>query len=489
MPLPDVTFTILDGQLGALNPDTGQVQLVIGCSDSGTALVPTQVNSPTDLVTLFGHGPLVSACAVAMADGLAPLVVCKVASNTPGTAGAVTHVGTGLSVMTVTGSPPNDTYDIIAKVTRAGQIGTGPAPGFILSQDGGVTYGPEVRAQTGAPPFVYIVPNSGGMSLTFSDVGPTDFVVDDTYSFKTVEPKWLAADVATAIGLAGAAPNEFGFIHVVGPCNATQAGTIKTAVDSLATSKIFESCLLSARDIDFVGAESESTWITSIETDFASFESSRIGVIAGFGRQSNILDRWVLRRPMAWKAAGRGSAVPLHNSLGRVKDGSLPGMGKDNAGTSIYHDERGVPGLDAQRFITARTHLGIPGIYFTAAPLMAAAGSDFGQWQMRRVIDLACRTARNFFVQNINDSVRLDEVTGFILERDARDLELRSNAALRDALVSPGHASAVTTTVSRTDNISSTSTITVNIRMLPLGYTRFISVTIGFTNPALFGGG
>jgi len=485
MPLPDVSFTILDGQLGALNPSTGQVQAVIGCSDAGTPLVPVLVNSPSQLVNTFGYGPLVSAAAVAMADGLAPLVVVKVANNAVGTAGSVTHVGTGTSVMTTSGAP-NDTYDFIVKVTRAGVIGTGAAPGFVISQDGGITFGPEIRAQTGTPPFTYLVPHTG-VTLSFTHVDSDDFHVNDTYSFSTVEPSWLAADVASAVTALGVQPNEFGFIHVVGAANATQAGTIATALGSLATTFVFESLLLSARDINTGASETESAWITSIEADFASFSNTRIGVVAGYGRQSNILDPWILRRPMAWKAAGRGSGASLHDSLGRVRNGSIPGMGKDLNGVIIYHDERALPGLDAQRFITTRSHVGLPGVYFTAAPLMAPSGSDFGQWQLRRVMDLACRTARNFFVNEINDSVRLDPATGFILEKDARDLELRSDAALRDQLVSPGHASAATTTVSRTDNIISTSTITVNIRVIPLGYLRFISVTIGFFNPALTG--
>ena len=39
--------------------------------------------------------------------------------------------------------------------------------------------------------------------------------------------------------------------------------------------------------------------------------------------------------------------------------------------------------------------------------------------------------------------------------------------------------------IDRTANISSTQTMPVTIRVLPLGYARFITVDIGFKNPAL----
>ncbi len=46
-------------------------------------------------------------------------------------------------------------------------------------------------------------------------------------------------------------------------------------------------------------------------------------------------------------------------------------------------------------------------------------------------------------------------------------------------------ASAVTATVSRVDNIITTKTLTVKIRVVPKGYVIGIDASVGFTNPAL----
>jgi hypothetical protein len=151
---------------------------------------------------------------------------------------------------------------------------------------------------------------------------------------------------------------------------------------------------------------------------------------------------------------------------------------------SIYHDERGNPGLDAARFITTRTIVGLTGAYFTQSPLMAPVGSDFYTWPNRRVMDLLCKEARAFFLAELNDSVLVNPATGFILEKEARDLEARCNARLRDRAVSPGHVSAVETVVSRTDNILADKLLTVAIFGIPVGFKKFINITLGFKNPA-----
>jgi hypothetical protein len=39
--------------------------------------------------------------------------------------------------------------------------------------------------------------------------------------------------------------------------------------------------------------------------------------------------------------------------------------------------------------------------------------------------------------------------------------------------------------VSRTDNILSTSTVNVEVSVIPKGYARIINLTLGFKNPAL----
>jgi hypothetical protein len=117
--------------------------------------------------------------------------------------------------------------------------------------------------------------------------------------------------------------------------------------------------------------------------------------------------------------------------------------------------------------------------------MMAPAGSDFAFAQYRRVMDLACTVARAALVKYLNDSVRLDPTTGFILEAEARAIEADVNGQLEDKLVASGQASSSSVTIKRDANIGGTQTMPVTVRVQPLGYAKFITVDIGFANPAL----
>jgi len=81
--------------------------------------------------------------------------------------------------------------------------------------------------------------------------------------------------------------------------------------------------------------------------------------------------------------------------------------------------------------------------------------------------------------------VRVNPKTGFILEADARKIEIGGQAAESDAIITPGAVSSTTVTLSRTDNILSTSTINATIAIVPLGYVKAIVTTVQLVNPAI----
>jgi hypothetical protein len=184
---------------------------------------------------------------------------------------------------------------------------------------------------------------------------------------------------------------------------------------------------------------------------------------------------------------------PIQEHAGRVRTGSLKGLSKptDSDFTSlaldnlIYHDSRLTPGLKDARFMTARTRIGRPGWFIDSPRMMCSPTSDYQIWPHRSVIDKACDITYEVLVDVLNDDLQLDPITGFILEKEARAIEARLRSAFRDGLTAPRHASAVSATVSRIDNILTTKTLTVSVRVTPKGYVGGIDVDVGFTNPAL----
>jgi hypothetical protein len=169
--------------------------------------------------------------------------------------------------------------------------------------------------------------------------------------------------------------------------------------------------------------------------------------------------------------------VPPQEDLGRLASGSLPGV------ISLARDENATPGLDASRFTTLRTFPGRAGFYVTNGRLMAPAGSDFTYLQYGRVMDIACAAVHQALLNYVNDSVRVN-TNGTIREPDAKAIEAFVSNYVRNSLPA-GSISDLTFSVSRTNNVLSTQTLATTLRILPLGYAKYITADIGFQSAAL----
>ena len=158
-----------------------------------------------------------------------------------------------------------------------------------------------------------------------------------------------------------------------------------------------------------------------------------------------------------------------------------------------HHDEASVPGLNASRFITARTHEGRIGYYLTNPNGMVESGSDFELLQYRRVWDRAYRVLRRTLLPFLSQDLEVNPagvpsplVAGGIDEVDAGNIERKAVDALEEALVktTPRHATTAGATVDRTTNFLSTRDLSVAFTVQPKGYVKSINGTLGFVNPA-----
>ena len=472
----DVNMTIEDGGLGILAPSSDDVHAVIGICSGGDAATVWSGRSVSELVTDNGYGPGVQGAAFAMQVSGAPVLFVKVPVTTAGACSAVSHSGAGTSVVTVSVATAYDSYEVIWKAVTAGTIGVSGIT-FQYSLDGGVNWSAIKALGTATS---YAIPNTG---ITIAFAAGT-ILADQEESFTATEPLWAIADVQTAIALLAAGTSTFRFIHLVGKATAANATTLETEMTGLAAAFRYTGILCHARD--FAAADvTAAAWRTALAADFVSLSAKRVSVTAGHYLLTSPIDGWSYRRPLSFAIAARLVSKPIHVDAGRVKDGALPGVTIDTSDGNVYNDERNSPLLDAARFVTARTLIGRQGMFCTNPNMMAPNGSDFIWWQYRSVVDKACSVTRDVLLNFLSAEVRLNATTGYILEKDAKDIESRLRSALRDTLVSPGSVSSVSATVSRTDNIISTRTITVTVRVVPLGYLKSIDVSLGFTNPAL----
>ena len=190
---------------------------------------------------------------------------------------------------------------------------------------------------------------------------------------------------------------------------------------------------------------------------------------------------------VAFAVAPLVASVPEHIDVADVNLGAIVGASLTDAnGNNVYHDESINPGLDDDRACTLRTWDGdVQGVYVTRPRVFSANGSDFSILPLRRVMNRARIAVRSFLIRRLNQPVLLDKRTGYILEKEALEIEAGCNAAIRSVLGAEPMASGWSTAVHRDDNILTTKTMNVDVRLVPLGYVEFINETIAFENPAL----
>lgn len=521
-----VNLFVQDNGLGQQPPGAGNTEYVIGIGSTGPYFQIIESNNPAAFQA-NGTGPGVE-CAgfIANSTGNPTAFVAVPAAiagwNTAVLAGA-NNVST--SVVTLTGNPWDTYYAILSVisvggVSTPGTVGTVGVTGIILgvSLDNNRTTYLTASLLT-ATSLVITSPGQPTTGLVLNFAAGT-LCVGDTWAWVSTEPTWTDAAIQSAINCLLPIPTLLpqDIIIVGGSQTRNEAtpgtpssgspGTVGSSnahgdlsafdgyMTTLFNKKRFNNAICSAGDVAYGGSsffaggstETEAQWMTALASDVASFAaaSDALGSTAGHYNCISPYTSTQFRRPLLWQTAARDSAVAIQVDLGRVSDGSLANTPRPVSPDGfVYHDEAVNSGLDAARYITVWSLLNRPGFFIKNPNLLVQPGSDFNWLQHAHVIDAACLVSYDYFVEKLSDSVRVNASTGFILPQDAMVLQNGCNGALATALTNQGAVSSATCTVSQTDNILSTSTLTVTVKIVPLGYLKAIDITLSFTNPAI----
>lgn len=468
MALSEVILTITDGALGIVPEAIDGISAKVGCCSTGTVATLYSFSSITDLKATLGVGPLVEAAAHLLSISGGPVYCVPVTHTSEGAAGAITKNGSGPTI-TVAGAA-RDEYNVKVVIVAGGALGVGT---FKWCADSTAPF-PAYSAVTVCPSGGTFALGDTGLTLTFPS---GTYVAEETYTFVCTPPVFNTTNLNTALTALMADAREWRFLHVVGvgadaPATAAIAAVVDTALATAANNYRYVRAIVDGAD------DADADYITA----FASTSSTRVAVVVGYCDLVSSISGRVYKRNAGWPVAARAAKAPVHEDLGRVKSGSLPGV------TKLYRDERATPGLDSQRFTTLRTFIGLAGCYITAGRTLATNTSDYQLIQNGFVIDKACRIIRTALLKYLNDDIRVDAITGYILEADALAIEDDVLSQLNTGLSvgSPtGNASAATVKVNRTNNILSSMTLQTQERIVPKGYARQITADIGLFNPAL----
>lgn len=484
--IPKVTFNFPNRNLGLTPPSPGNIIAVIGPGTGPLAINTPRTlgGSPDTVLASGGYGPAPDLAANLVQGGAT--VVLVLCDYDPATPSAVTHTGTGVSVMTVTGSPFDRYIKVIATVTRAGTVGGAVPPRIKVTLDGGLTETGSINVPTGGA-FTALAATTG-MTLNFT---AATLVLGDTYEFSVPFPTVAAADLAAAATALRQSTEAYSMLYFAGPLARAGVSTLASTVGTFAAKKRFVRFF--AESVDVTPGDTEADWMADLSADFEGFASDLAVVAAGYAPVRSVVLGAVMWRSIGYLAAVRASLVAISRDLGAREDGELvPYKGADAVTAPppaiglpsgyFIHDESLNPGLNTDQFMTIMSEVGLTGYYITNPNIMSGPSSDYALLQFGRISDEIARLTNIRFTQYLSGDVLLN-AQGLVLEKEASKWEQGNNTALQ-GLVDRQNVSALGTIVSRTANIINFEPIPVTVRWQPKGYPKQFDVTIAMSRTA-----
>lgn len=477
MSTPTIEIEVLDNQLGIRAPADAVLAIVATAAD-GPFYTPVPTTRTKDLVDTFVAGPLVEAGAYAIERyGLTVLPV-RTDASVAGGFGTLTADLLGTSEATIDDtSEPTDELEVVIRFLTGGTVGTAGIT-YQYSLDNSRSFS-TVRALGTAESIV--LPEAGNVRI---DLSEGTIGTGGQLSFPTTAPRWNADELAEAITVLRQTQARWTMLEVYGDLDSSALSALDAGLEAMHAAGRNRRAIAHARKPN--AGETPAAYLAALSAAFGESFSRRVAVCAGYAKIDSSVSRRRHRRPPSLAVAPLAASVTEEIDLAELAYGPLPGVYiRDANGNPDEHDETVFPGLDDARFLTLRSWENRAGVWVNNPRLFAPVGSDFLYLQYGRVIDLACDIARSELEPILNRGVEvLRDGSGRIDPEAATSIEGQLNARLGDAIVAKRKGTAVTFTLSRTDDVLRTGSIGWQVRVLPLAYIKKMRGTVALVASA-----
>lgn len=183
---------------------------------------------------------------------------------------------------------------------------------------------------------------------------------------------------------------------------------------------------------------------------------------------------------------GRLAKNAVQVSIARVADGAIKAddmkFGTADVSESIAST------LSSKGYIVPRTWVGKAGFYWSTDSTATAETDDCSLIMRRRTIDKAYRVSYKSLLENVGMQIPVNS-TGGIPVATAKSIEAAVETALERAMTNQGNLgtdpdddtdNGIKVYVDPTQNVVSTNTLTVSIRVKPFGYAYYIEANLSF---------
>ena len=181
---------------------------------------------------------------------------------------------------------------------------------------------------------------------------------------------------------------------------------------------------------------------------------------------------------------GRIAAIPVNQNIGRVRTGSVfTDVAYLTNGSVVQSSSQGAAiGLNDKGFIFLRQFVNKAGYFWNDDHMVTADTDDYYSLANGRVIDKASRIAYATFIEELLDTVLVDE-RGKVLKTTMKQYQSRIERAIGLTMGANQEISNVAAFIDPNQDILATSKLVVDLRITPTGTNRVILVKLGLFNP------
>ena len=182
--------------------------------------------------------------------------------------------------------------------------------------------------------------------------------------------------------------------------------------------------------------------------------------------------------------AGRVAAVPVQRNIGRVADGALSPTVMYIGEKTVDESGDDVATIYDKGYITPRTYVGRTGYFFSDDRMACDPTDDYAHLTARRTIDKAARIAYDTLLDFMLGEIEVNE-DGTMQQPVLKNWQAAVESAIDTQMTAAGELSATdgsgcTCYIDPSQNVLSTSTVNMTLKVRPYGYARFINVELGY---------
>ena len=180
-------------------------------------------------------------------------------------------------------------------------------------------------------------------------------------------------------------------------------------------------------------------------------------------------------------ALGRLASIPTQRKISRVKDGAVePFNAYFTNGETVESLDTAWDAIHNKNYIFLRSFANRSGYYFTGDQTLTGATDDFNSLARGLVMDEAVLIAYNTLVEELSDEIQVTS-SGTIHSAIIKGWQNAIERQIKGLMVDLGKLSGVKAYIDENQNVLSTNNLTVDLQLLPVGYSDYITVNIGFT--------